>query len=203
MEPLIITLLVLNLVAVAALVVAWMRSSARGGESERLQSLIGEKARLESDLDNERKSGAEKLALLTDAEARLKIEFENLSQKIFDEKGRAISEQNRERMEGLLAPLRTQLEGFRARVDEVHRDDTTSHATLLGQVLQLQETTNRVSADANRLAEAIKANPQQQGAWGELVVERILEASGLQRDVGYFVQEGIRDRKSTRLNSSH
>ena len=149
-------------------------------------------ARLEADLENERKGTQEKLKLLQDSEARLKTEFENLANRIFEEKGKSFTDQNREKLDGLLAPFRTQLESFRTRVDEVHRDDTESLAKLLMQVRQLQELNNRVSEEANNLAEAIKGDTKAQGNWGELIVERIFEASGLEREREYTAQMGFR-----------
>ncbi len=88
------------------------------------ESLQIEKTRLEADLANERRATAEKLELLDDSEARLKTEFENLANRIFEDKGKILTEQNRERISGLLQPFKEQLESFPTRVDEVHRQDT-------------------------------------------------------------------------------
>jgi DNA recombination protein RmuC len=149
-------------------------------------------ARLEADLDNERKGTQEKLKLLQDSEARLKTEFENLANRIFEEKGRTFTDQNKEKLDGLLSPFRDQLESFRKRVDEVHRNDTEGLAKLLMQVRQLQELNNKVSAEANNLADAIKGDSKAQGNWGELIVARIFEASGLECGREYDTQAGFR-----------
>lgn len=157
-----------------------------------IEALQTEKATLAAHLDNEKRVGAEKLKLLQDAEARLKTEFENLANKIFEDKGKALTEQNRERIAGLLQPFKEQLESFRNRVDEVHKNDTEQSAKLLEQVRQLQESSNKVSDEANNLAKAIKGNAKSQGDWGELIVERIFEASGLERGRDFDGQVGIR-----------
>jgi len=157
-----------------------------------IEALQTEKATLVAHLDNEKRVGAEKLKLLQDAEARLKTEFENLANKIFEDKGKALTEQNRERIAGLLQPFKEQLESFRNRVDEVHKNDTEQSAKLLEQVRQLQESSNKVSDEANNLAKAIKGNAKSQGDWGELIVERIFEASGLERGRDFDGQVGIR-----------
>jgi DNA recombination protein RmuC len=149
-------------------------------------------ARLEADLENERKGTQEKLKLLQDSEARLKIEFENLANRIFEEKGKTFTEQNKEKLGAILLPMREQLESFRKRVDDVHKDDTAGMAKLLEQVRQLQELNNKVSEDANNLARAIKGDSKAQGNWGELIVERIFEASGLECGREYDCQTGIR-----------
>ena len=134
--------------------------------------LSSRNARLEADLENERKGTQEKLKLLLDSEARMKTEFENLANRIFEEKGKTFTEQNKEKLSSLLLPMREQLESFRKRVDDVHKDDTAGMAKLLEQVRQLQELNNKVSEDANNLARAIKGDPKAQGNWGELIVER-------------------------------
>ena len=154
--------------------------------------LSSRNARLEADLENERKGAQEKLKLLQESEARLKLEFENLANRIFEEKGKTFTEQNKEKLSGLLLPMREQLESFRKRVDDVHKDDTAGMAKLLEQVRQLQELNNKVSEDANNLARAIKGDSKTQGNWGELIVERIFEASGLECGRGYERQAGIR-----------
>ncbi|MBN1504995.1 MAG: DNA recombination protein RmuC [Candidatus Eisenbacteria bacterium] len=161
-------------------------------KAELIGTLEVEKAKLTADLENERRVAAEKLKLLQDAEARLKTEFENLANRIFEDKGKALSEQNRERMSGLLQPLKEQLESFRQRVDEVHKNDTEQSARLLEQVRQLQELSNKVSDEANNLAKAIKGDAKKQGDWGELIVERIFEVSGLERGREYDAQVSLR-----------
>jgi DNA recombination protein RmuC len=161
-------------------------------KSAEIESLQIDKAKLEANLENERTTADEKLKLLQDTEARLKTEFENLATKIFEDKGQAITEQNRERISGLLQPLKEQLESFRQRIDEVHKNDTERSARLLEKVRQLQELSNRVSDEANNLAKAIKGDAKKQGNWGELIVERIFEASGLEKGREYDAQIGLR-----------
>jgi DNA recombination protein RmuC len=169
---------------------AAIRLESKSAELENLK--IGY-ARLESDLNNERRSAAEKTALLQESESRLKSEFENLSNRIFEERGRALGQENRERLETLLQPLRQQLDSFRKRVDEVHSSDTELSGRLFEQVRQLQELSGRVSDEANTLAKAIKGDSKTQGDWGELIIERIFEASGLEKGREYLAQESFRE----------
>ena len=161
-----------------------------------IDMLLAEKARLTSDLAHEQRQATEKIALLQEAEDRLKHAFENLANRIFEDKGKVITEQNRERLSGLLQPLREQLESFRKRVDEVHRDDTAQSARLIEQVRQLQTLSNKVSDEANHLAKAITGEAKRQGDWGELIVERLFEASGLTRGREYDIQVSLRDENS-------
>jgi DNA recombination protein RmuC len=162
-------------------------------KSRELESLKIQQARLESDIEHERRSSLEKIALMQESEVRMKIEFENLSNRIFEERGRALGMENRERMDGLLQPLREQLDSFRKRVDEVHNLDTEQSARLVEQVRQLQELSGRVSDEANLLARAIKGDQKKQGDWGEMIIERIFEASGLVKGREYIAQESFRE----------
>ncbi len=164
-------------------------------QREQLESLKAEKVRLLADLDHARTTAAEKVALLEDAESRLKAVFENLANRILDEKGKAISEQQADRLQHVLAPLKEQLVAFRTRVDEVHQQGTAQTAQLLEQVRQLQSLSTQVSEEANQLAAAIKGDAKVQGDWGEFIVERILEASGLERDRDYVAQATQRDEQ--------
>ena len=161
-------------------------------KTQELENLKIRHARLESDFENGQRSAAEKIALMQESESRLKIEFENLSNRIFEERGRAIGIENRERMDGLLQPLREQIDTFRKRVDEVHTIDTELSGRLVEQVRQLQELSGKVSDEANLLARAIKGDSKKQGDWGEMIIERIFEASGLEKGREYLAQESFR-----------
>lgn len=151
--------------------------------------------RLETELAYEKRASAEKLQVLQDAEVRLKTEFENLANRIIEDKGRLITAENRERLTGLLQPFKEQLESFRGRVDEVHKQGTEQSARLVEQVRQLQEMSGRVSDEANHLAKAIRGDAKTQGDWGELIVERIFEASGLENGREYTGQTSMRDEQ--------
>ena len=162
------------------------------GARREVQRLLVDNARLQSDLEHERsasRNGSEESRL---AESRLQAAFESLAGRIVEERGAALSEQHRERLDALLEPFRRQLDAFRQRVDDVHRDDTELSARLLEQVRQLQELNSRVSDEANNLARAIKGDSKRQGDWGELIVERMFEASGLEKGREYTVQESAR-----------
>ncbi len=161
-------------------------------KTQELENLKIQHARLESDFENGQRSATEKIAMMQESESRLKIEFENLSNRIFEERGRAIGIENRERMDGLLQPLREQIDTFRKRVDEVHTIDTELSGRLVEQVRQLQELSGKVSDEANLLARAIKGDSKKQGDWGEMIIERIFEASGLEKGRGYLAQESFR-----------
>jgi len=156
-------------------------------------SLKVEHARVSSELESERRQASEKVALLESTEERLKKDFENLANRIFENKGRVLTEQNQDRLTGLLQPFRDQLEAFRVRVEEVHRSESEQSTRLIEQVRALHALSNKVSDEANHLAKAIKGDTKTQGDWGELIVERIFEASGLKEGETYLRQESYRD----------
>jgi DNA recombination protein RmuC len=161
-------------------------------KAEVIEQLRTANATLEADLKNERIATTEKINLLRESEARLKTEFENLANKIFEDKGKVMTDQNSERMSELLQPFKEQLESFRQRVDEVHTKDTEHSVKLLEQIRQLQESSNKVSDEANNLAAAIKGESKRQGDWGELIVERIFEVCGFEQGREYDVQVSMR-----------
>ncbi len=190
MEIILIILAAALLAAIGLLVILSTSLERKTGELEKIRV---EKARLEIILENEKAANAEKISLFEDAEERLKQEFENLAHRIFEDRGRVLTEQNRERLSDLLQPFKEQLTSFRNRVDEIHRDDTDRSAKVLEQVRHLTDISNQVSEDANNLARAIKGDAKAQGDWGELIVERIFEASGLVRGREYDSQPALRD----------
>ncbi len=162
-------------------------------KSQELEELKIRQARLEADISNEQRNAAEKTALMQESELRLKNEFENLSNRIFEERGRALGQENRERMDSLLQPLREQLEAYRKRIEEVHDTDTALSGQLIEEVRQLQKLSGRVSDEANTLARAIKGDSKKQGDWGEMIIERIFEASGLEKGREYMAQDSFRE----------
>jgi len=190
MEIILIILAAALLAALAVLVVLTLGLGKKSGELEKLRI---EQARLETDLENQKRSAGEKIELLREAESRLKGEFENLAHRIFEERGRALDERSRERLSSLLTPFKEQLDSFRNRVDRIHQVENERTGRLLQEVRLLAEMSNRVSEEANSLARAIKGDAKAQGDWGELIVERIFESSGLVRGREYDVQPGLRD----------
>jgi len=143
---------------------------------------------LQTRLEAERVSAAEKLALLEDAKQKLGNEFKLLANQIFEEKGRAFTEQNRQGLDDILKPVREQLGEFRKKVEEVHMKDVEGRATLTRHLEQLEKLNRQMSEDAVNLTQALKGESKAQGNWGEMILERILESSGL-REGHEFVRE--------------
>jgi DNA recombination protein RmuC len=156
------------------------------GELATLQAQVAE---LSTNLENERTSSQEKLALLQQARESLTDQFKVLANEILEEKSQKFADQNKTALGTLLEPLKTQLTDFKSRVEEVYDKEGKERSALAEQVRQLQALNTTLSQDAQNLTSALKGNAQTQGAWGELILETVLESSGLRKDQEYFVQD--------------
>jgi len=164
------------------------RAQALQASAEELAQL---RTRAETDL--------EKLQLLTEAKTALSDQFKTLANEILEEKARRFAEQNQQNLGTLLDPLRTQLSEFKGKVEEVYVKEGQERFALTEQVKQLMELNKTLSADANNLTQALKGSAKTQGNWGELILERVLEASGLRKGFEYHVQDSRLDDEGRRL----
>ncbi len=139
----------------------------------------------ESRRESERKQAEEKLGLLNDAKERLTIEFKNLANEIFEAKGKSFTEQNIKNLDSLLNPFKEQIEGFRKRVDAVHMENVKGQSDLKSEVKRVLEIGLKMNEEAHGLATALKGQKKMQGNWGELILENVLERSGLEKDKDY------------------
>jgi DNA recombination protein RmuC len=146
-----------------------------------LQAKVSE---LETRLEDER----EKLALLQEAREQLKMEFQNVANKIFEDKSQKFTEQNRENIEGVLKPMREQLLDFKKKVEDVYDKESKDRVSLLNEIIHLKTLNERISEDAVNLTNALKGQSKTRGSWGEMILERVLEESGLQKGREYEVQ---------------
>jgi len=170
------------------------QARAKGEElREKLTLLKVERGQLETRLDAERRHGEARIQELDNARKRMSEEFQNLANKILEEKGKSFSEQSQKGLDALLKPVRDQLEGFRKRVDEVHTHDTAQRAALQGQLDLLKQLNQQMNDEARNLTRALKGDKKAQGNWGELVLEKVLEQCGLRLGEEYEVQGSFRD----------
>ena len=131
----------------------------------------------------------EKEKLFNETSTKLKQEFELLANKVFDAQG----SKQQQSLQLMLNPFREQIGDFKKKVEEVYQSDTKERASLLNEVQNLQKASERINAEAENLTKALKGDNKLQGNWGELVLERVLEESGLRKDYEYFVQTSSRD----------
>lgn len=118
-------------------------------------------------------------------------EFENLANKILDEKSNKFTEQNKENIKNILNPLQEKINTFEKKVEQTHKESIDYHAALRQQIVGLKDLNEQMSKEATNLTKALKGDSKMQGNWGELVLERVLEKSGLEKDREYFVQQSF------------
>jgi len=143
---------------------------------------------LETRLEDERKNAEEKFSLLQEARDQLKLEFQNVANKIFEDKSQKFTEQNKENIEGVLRPMREQLLDFRKKVEDVYDKESKDRVSLLTEIVHLKSLNERISEDAINLTNALKGQSKTRGSWGEMILERVLEESGLHKGREYEVQ---------------
>ncbi|WP_240612770.1 DNA recombination protein RmuC [Alteromonas flava] len=147
-------------------------------------------SRIATLLANEQ-AAAEKLELLQQAEARMQTQFENLANRIFEQKSESFAKVNKSGLDGLLAPLKEQIEGFKKQVSDAYIKEGQERASLKTEILSLKELNQRITAEANALTSALKGDNKQQGNWGEVVLEKILEQSGLREGSEFDTQTSL------------
>jgi DNA recombination protein RmuC len=153
---------------------------------------------LSTALDAERRQAEEKIALLSDAGERLTVEFKLLAERILDEKGKTFAENNKVQMDGLIGPLREQLGDFKKRVEDVYDKESRDRAALFNEIGHLKHLNERIGKDALNLTQALKGDVKTLGGWGEVILERILEASGLEKGRAYETQVSLTDDRGSR-----
>ncbi len=131
---------------------------------------------------------------------RFNTEFENLANKILEEKSKKFTDQNQKNIEDVLKPLRERIKDFEKKVDEKYDNEQKERATLKGEIKTLHELNQKISEEAHNLTTALKGDSKKQGNWGELILERILESSGLIKEEEYSTQHTTYNDEGDRLH---
>ena len=155
---------------------------------------------LETRLNADKIRYEEQLELLRQARANLTQEFENLANRIFDDKQEKFARQSKQALDISIDPLRREIGDFRKKVEDAYDKENAERNKLLGQVVELQKQAQRVGEDAIQLANALKGDSKFQGNWGEVVLERLLEESGLSKGREYETQVSLKDEEGRRRN---
>lgn len=158
------------------------------------QSLQKELAEEKTAAAKDRQASDEKLTLLDEARKNLRLEFENLANRIFDDKSARFVGENRERLAEILNPFKTQLGEFRAKVETIHTEGEKERVKLISEIQHLRELNNRICKEADDLTQALKGESKTRGNWGEVILDRILESSGLTPELEYETQMALRDK---------
>ena len=145
-------------------------------------------------LEEERKLTQEKMTLLEKAEKKMTSAFENLSNKILEEKSKKFTEQNKLNMSETLTPLREQLGDFKKKIEDVYDKETRDRVSLFKEITSLRSLNQQMSKDAINLTRALKGESKTRGNWGEVILQRVLEDSGLKNGREYESQRSYRDQ---------
>ena len=149
--------------------------------------------------EQEQIASKDKLILLEVAEKRLQEKFENIANKIFEQKQEKFSQSSKAGLDSILSPLKEQIEGFKKQVTDQYVKEGQERASLKTEILGLKELNQQMSKETLNLTKALKGDNKIQGNWGELVLERVLEKSGLEKDREYFVQQSFTNEEGRRI----
>jgi len=169
--------------------------SALESEREKSYALTTRLATAEADVHHLRQRLEEESRRLQEMQKQFQTEFENLANRILEEKSQQFLTQNHNHLATLLDPLQARLGEFKNRVETIHTEDTKNTAALREQLQQLKELNRKMSDEASSLTRALKGESKTRGAWGELILERILEKSGLQKGIEYETQTSFRNEE--------
>ena len=142
---------------------------------------------------NENKAEVEKI------QEKFSKDFEILANKILEEKSSTFTKQNKENIKNILEPLQEKIQNFEKKVEDTHKENIDYNSALRQQIIGLKELNEQMSKEAVNLTKALKGDSKTQGNWGELVLERVLEKSGLEKDREYFVQQSFTNEEGKRI----
>lgn len=155
--------------------------------------------RLEAELDSERKQGLGRIESLNEAKEALTSQFKNLANEILEDKSKRFTEQNVANLDALLKPLQTKLSEFKEQVNISYGNEARERFALKSEIERLANLNLRMSDETRSLTQALKGDSKVQGNWGELVLESILESSGLRKGEEYLVQDSHTQSDGSRL----
>jgi DNA recombination protein RmuC len=154
--------------------------------------------RQETLAQQERLQHQDKIQLLQQAREQMSLEFKALANEILEQKGRSFSESNQQQIQTLLKPLGDKIQAFEKRVEDTYDKESKQRFALEKEIKGLIELNTRISVDADNLTRALKGENKTQGNWGEVILERVLEKSGLEKGREYEVQVSLKDEEGGR-----
>lgn len=167
--------------------------------SEKNSELNAELSALRQSIATEREHMQEKIAMLEQAEKRLGTEFENIANKIFEQKSEKFTKTSESGLNQILSPLKTQLSEFKKQVNEHYVSEGKERASLRTEINSLKELNQRITEEAEALTQALKGDTKAQGNWGEIVLARLLEESGLRKGFEYDIQVSATNEEGKRF----
>ncbi len=163
-------------------------------EKEKSKVLTSE-AHLKAQLEKLR----EQEIYIVDLKSKLTLEFENIANKLLEEKSQKFSKHTKENMDSILNPLKENIKSFEEKVEKVYKEESAERNKLEGALKEMMEQSRQIQYDANNLTKALKGDNKKQGNWGEVVLEKVLEQSGLQKDREYRVQASYTNENGNRF----
>jgi DNA recombination protein RmuC len=147
----------------------------------------------------QREKQAQQDLYISELQHRFKTEFENIANKLLEEKSAKFTEHNKAHMDIILNPLKENIKAFEEKVEKVYKSESDERNVLKGVISELMSQSKQIQEDANNLTRALKGDSKKQGNWGEVILERILERSGLVRDREYRLQASITNADGSRF----
>jgi DNA recombination protein RmuC len=166
---------------------------------EKLQATHAQLVRAETRLEEQQHYMQEKEEFLRQTRESMQVQFKTLAQEIFEEKGRSFKHENKSGLNEILDPLRSQLQEFRQRIDTIHVTDLKDRTSIRHELEHLRTTSHQLNQEAVNLTRALKGENKFQGNWGEMVLERVLEQSGLRKGYEYDTQVHLRNEENKLL----
>ncbi|MEO4006568.1 DNA recombination protein RmuC [Flavobacterium sp. CAU 1735] len=163
------------------------------------EALAIQLSKKEVDFENLWERNKEQKEEVNQLQEKFTKEFENLANKILEEKTNKFTEQNKENLKNILSPLQERIHLFEKKVEDTHKESIDYHAALRQQILNLRETNEQMSKETLNLTKALKGDTKMQGNWGELILEKVLEKSGLEKGREYEVQQSFVTEEGNRV----
>ncbi len=158
-----------------------------------------ELSRRNTEFENLQQQNLKRDEELVKQQEQLRKDFELMASKILDEKSEKFTLQNKENIKNILNPLEEKIKTFEKKVEDTQKESISMHSALKEQLLGLKDLNQQMAIEATNLTKALKGDSKTQGNWGELVLERVLEKSGLEKDREYFVQQNFQREDGTRV----
>lgn len=163
------------------------------------EALAIQLSKKETDFENLWERNKEQKEEVEQLQQKFTKEFENLANKILEEKTNKFTEQNKENLKNILSPLQDKIQLFEKKVEDSQKETHGYHSALKEQLQHLKDQNLKISKEAENLTKALKGDSKMQGNWGELILERVLEKSGLEKDREYFVQQSFTTEEGNRI----
>ncbi|NRD19767.1 DNA recombination protein RmuC [Winogradskyella eckloniae] len=158
-----------------------------------------ELSRRNTEFENLQEQNLKRDAELEQQQIQLRKDFELMASKILEEKSEKFTLQNKENIKNILNPLEEKIKTFEKKVEDTQKESISMHSALKEQLLGLKDLNQQMAKEATNLTRALKGDSKTQGNWGELVLERVLEKSGLEKDREYFVQQNFQREDGSRV----